>query len=227
MDVNAKKKAPIYELELSDSIFNDLGVNIMSFVTEPAMETNYIFFNKDAEQSISNFEFAVTDSDKRIVVGPALIPNKKINRFDKAKQQEFYVYFKEETIRRASEKFLRTSAHLNSNVQHSIEVDEAFAVESWIVENPEMDKSKHYGFSVPKGTWMVSYKILNDGLWSLIKAGELKGFSIEGSFLQKYEAQMSKIALSADEAITAILSQDKTDEELFDELDKWFNENEH
>lgn len=227
MDVNAKQKAPLFELELNESIFNDTGVNIMSFVDQPAMEMNYLFFNKNAEANISNFELAVAQKDKRIVVGPALIPNKHINRFDKSKQQEFFVYFSEDTVRKASEKFLRTSSHVNSNVQHSIAVDEAFAVESWLVENPEMDKAKHFGFDVPKGTWMVSYKILNDGLWNLIKNGELNGFSIEGSFIQKYEAQMSKVNTSQEEAIRTILSQEKSDDELFDELDKWFNENEH
>jgi hypothetical protein len=47
-----------------------------------------------------------------------------------------------------------------------------------------MDKSKALGFNVPKGTWMTSMKINNKETWNKIKAGELNGFSVEGSFLE-------------------------------------------
>ena len=50
-----------------------------------------------------------------------------------------------------------------------------------------MDKSKLFGFEVPKGTWMVSMKIDNDEVWERIKEGELKGLSIEGYFVDKME----------------------------------------
>ena len=32
--------------------------------------------------------------------------------------------------------------------------------------NPEMDKSKMYGFDVPEGTWMISMKVENDEVWN-------------------------------------------------------------
>ena len=61
-------------------------------------------------------------------------------------------------------------------------------VESWIVDNPELDKSKHYGLNVPKGTWMVSMKVDNDNIWNeFVKTGKVKGFSIEGYFADKVE----------------------------------------
>jgi hypothetical protein len=48
-----------------------------------------------------------------------------------------------------------------------------------------MDKSTALGFDVPKGTWMVSYKINNKETWQKIKNGELNGFSITGNFIEK------------------------------------------
>ena len=57
-------------------------------------------------------------------------------------------------------------------------------LESWIVEDPEMDKSKTLGFNVPEGSWMVSYKINNQETWNKIKDGTINGFSIAGNFIE-------------------------------------------
>ncbi len=59
-----------------------------------------------------------------------------------------------------------------------------------IIEDEKTDKSKLYGFSLPKGTWMISMKVNNDEVWKKVKDGEVKGFSIEGYFVDKYD--MSK-----------------------------------
>ena len=50
----------------------------------------------------------------------------------------------------------------NATLEHNMEINGLTVVESWIVENPEMDKSKMYGFEVPEGTWMISMKVEND-----------------------------------------------------------------
>jgi len=64
-------------------------------------------------------------------------------------------------------------------------------VESWIVEDTEMDKSKKYGLNVPVGTWMVSMKVNNESIWNdFVKTGKVKGFSIEGIFADKLEMSL-------------------------------------
>jgi len=45
---------------------------------------------------------------------------------------------------------------------------------------------------LPKGTWMVSMKIEDDALYEKAKTGEVKGFSIEGYFADKYEMSQQK-----------------------------------
>jgi hypothetical protein len=62
-------------------------------------------------------------------------------------------------------------------------------VESWIVEGSH-DKSMNYGFNFPKGTWVISMKVNNDEIWNKVKLGEVKGFSIEGYFADKYEMSL-------------------------------------
>ena len=46
-----------------------------------------------------------------------------------------------------------------------------------------------YNLNVPIGTWMISVKVNNDKVWQQVKAGEVKGFSIEGYFAEKLETR--------------------------------------
>ena len=122
-------------------------------------------------------------------MGAALIPNKQIYR--KNKDKEFYIYFSEDTVRKASELFLMRSNQNNATYEHERKMLEGMSVvESWIIEDEKTDKSRLYGFSLPKGTWMISMKVNNDEVWQKVKDGEVKGFSIEGYFVDKYD--MSK-----------------------------------
>ena len=126
-----------------------------------------------------------TEDDQMIITGPAMTPGVLIPRKD-GDDATFHVYFTAETIEKISRKFLEESKHNNTDINHDNSVvTENTLLESWIVDNPEMDKSKSYGFDVPTGTWMVSYKINNKDTWNQIKNGELNGFSITGQFIEK------------------------------------------
>jgi hypothetical protein len=156
------------------------GIDAVSLVDSPAIEENFIALNKEYK-----IEFAEVDSDKRILMGAALIPNKQIYR--KNGKDEFYVFFSEATVKQASELFLKNGNQSNATLEHKAKFDGATVVESWIIDNPEMDKSKAYGFDLPKGTWMISMKIEDDKVWKQVKEGKYKGFSIEGYFADKLE----------------------------------------
>tara|TARA_R110000822_G_scaffold65772_6_gene160926 strand:+ start:2431 stop:3474 length:1044 start_codon:yes stop_codon:yes gene_type:complete len=128
--------------------------------------------------------WSFSSDDKMIVTGPAMIPRQLIARKDELGNL-FHVYFSEETIAKIAGKFLADNNTHKTDINHNGSiVNENTLLESWIVENPELDKSKALGFNVPKGTWMASYKINNKDTWKRIKAGELNGFSVEGSFLE-------------------------------------------
>jgi hypothetical protein len=101
------------------------------------------------------------------------------------------VYFSPETVRKASELYLKHNNHHKATYEHQDRVSGVLTVESWIKEG-DMDKSKLYGYDLPNGTWFVKMKINNDELWNRIKDGELKGLSIEGYFTDKMEAMSEK-----------------------------------
>tara|TARA_R110000796_G_scaffold151602_1_gene268058 strand:- start:694 stop:1449 length:756 start_codon:yes stop_codon:yes gene_type:complete len=161
----------------------DMAIDAISLVTDPAIEIDFMYFNKKK----SNLVLAKTDNEQRVLVSPALIPNKQIYRFDAETNQEYYVYFTEETVKKASQMYLKHQNNNKATIQHEENTTGVHTVESWIVTDAEMDKSKLFGFEVPKGTWMVSMKIDNDEVWERIKEGELKGLSIEGYFVDKME----------------------------------------
>ena len=154
------------------------GIEAISVVENPAIESDFIALKKQ------EFKLAEVDSEKRILMGAALIPNKPIYRTNG--QQEYYIYFSKSTVRKASELFFIRGNQNNSTLEHQISLQGLTAVESWIVES-EQDKSRMYGLDVPIGTWMVSMKVNNDDVWKQVKDGELKGFSIEGYFADKMQ----------------------------------------
>lgn len=154
------------------------------------------------------FAFSVTSEEQQIVVGPAMIPNKMILRKDE-NGNPYYVYFTEQTIKDIAEKIFAENKQNNTNVEHdgSTNTTSNTLLESWIVMDPQKDKAAALGFDVPKGTWMTSYKINDPKMWQLVKEGKLKGFSVEGFFVERAEA--AKAAEQTYNQILDILSQVK------------------
>jgi hypothetical protein len=158
------------------------GIQAISVVESPAIEEDFIAL-KDEQPKI---ELKTIDKEKRILMGAALIPNKPIYR--RSGEDEYYIYFSQDTVRKASELFFINGNQNKATLEHQMDVQGTSVVESWIIEG-EQDKSRMYGMDLPVGTWMVSMKILNDEIWNdYVKSGKVKGFSIEGYFVDKVEA---------------------------------------
>ena len=164
----------IYELVIEDENIDE--VFAISLVEEPAIESNFVFFDKE------KIHFAAVNDEKRLLMGPILIPDKQILRID-GEGMPYHVFFKPETIKRLSEMYLKKKYTDKSTLEHDSKIDGVTLVESWIVESRTKDKSALYGLSVPVGTWMGTFKVDNEDIWNnYVKTGEVKGFSIEGLF---------------------------------------------
>jgi hypothetical protein len=170
----------IIELIISN---DEDGIEAISLVDRPAIESNFITLAKEYEMNL-----AEVDIEKKILMGPALIPNKMI--FRKDGESKYQVYFSEKTVEQASQMYLQNGNQSNATLQHKNKIVGMSLVESWIITDPEMDKSKSYGFNLPKGTWMVSMKADNQEIWAKAKSGEIKGFSIEGYFADKLSLEL-------------------------------------
>jgi hypothetical protein len=160
------------------------GIDAVSVVRSPAIEENFIHLSKH------EIELKEVDKEKKILMGAALVPNKQIYRVNEKTKEEYYIYFSEDTVRQASELFLMNSNQNNATYEHDKKLKGMSVVESWIIDDSKTDKSRFYGFDLPKGTWMISMKVNNDEVWKDVKEGKVKGFSIEGYFADKLEMSM-------------------------------------
>ena len=136
--------------------------------------------------NMSKQHFQIDSEEKRIVLGPAMIPDQKIFRKD-AMGNPYYVFFTKETIRMIAEKYMKNQYTRNNDLMHDGEaVPDVYVIESWIKED-ENDKSVKYGYGdLPVGTWMIAMKIAKtkkgDEVWNQVKEGKLNGFSVSGFF---------------------------------------------
>ena len=180
------------------------GVFAISLVNAPATGEHYIAMAKQ-EKIV---KFAKVDEEQRILMGLVLQPEQLIYRVDED-GNEFEMFFSAETIKDFSQNFFQSGYQLNSKLEHDEPIEGVTFVESWLVENPKVDKSAAFGLEYPKGSWLVSMKVDNDDIWNnYIKTGELKGFSIDGMVELEEVNFKSNIEMSkSNKNILALLKQ--------------------
>lgn len=200
-----EKKLPVYDLHIDD---NDVdGITAMGFVDRPAIGENFLYFKDDKLKK--DYLMSELDTEQRIAVGPAMIPNKKIIRQDMFGDL-YYVQFTPETIEDLAHNFLKESKQHITTEQHEAPLKGIYMIESWIVKNEQDKIFTEYGYDTDKvnlGSWCIMYKIDNDDTIDKIKSGEIAGFSIEG-YLSEKLAMKSEV------------------EVLFDKIDQYDNKEE-
>ena len=182
-----KFNAEIFEEIIKQELINAGILDPEDFELEVAALPDYVAeATGSIEISDASYAFAAIE-EKQMVIGPAMVPNKLIVRKDD-EGEPYYVYFTEDSIKKIAYKMMADKVIDRVNIEHDGEkfVDGAYLVESWIVEDPEKDKSLKYGFKPVEGTWMTMYKIDDKNIWDkYIKTGKVKGFSVEGYFSEK------------------------------------------
>jgi hypothetical protein len=174
----------IVELILDED--QEIGIEAISVVENPAIEEDFIALKSQ------EIKLAEVDKEKRILLGALLVPNKPIYR--RNGEDEYYIYFSKDTVLKASQMFLQQGKQNNSTLEHQHKLNGLSLVESWIVEDPKMDKTQLYGMELPQGTWVGAVKVNNEQVWSeFVKTGKVKGFSIEGYFADKMERPKESI----------------------------------
>lgn len=124
--------------------------------------------------------------EKQMLMGPLMTPSKLIPRMDEETGEEYKVYFTKETIEKIAYKMMEDKLLDAVNIEHdgARRVDDVYLVETWIVKDPEKDKSLLYGFNPVEGQWFGIYKVKDRTVWNeYVKTGKVKGFSVEGYFI--------------------------------------------
>lgn len=201
LQLKKKKKIKCYDVSM------DSDVIAISLVDDPAIESNFIALSKETPKVIY-----LEKEDKHLIIGAVLIPDKPIYRNQDG--EEFYIQFSKETIEKLAHDYLIHDRNSSVTEQHENIVDDVYLVETWI-KTSEMDKSNEY-MDVPVGTWIAAMKVENEDIWSKVKNGELKGFSIE-SFVNLNEIMLNKIE-NKDMAKEVNMEAIQVDDNFWDKL---------
>lgn len=169
------------------------GVDFVALVDQPAITLNYQVFSKDGKPTglkgvpLVPEKFAI-DKERRIIAGPVMIPNLPIPRSDE-QYGEYSGFFSKDTIRKIRDKYMRKKYTDNVNLMHEagLTVDDVYMVDCFIIdEGMGYMTPKNYGHELTDGTWWMGFKVSNDEVLEVVKDQVLKGFSVEGRFIDNY-----------------------------------------
>jgi len=157
-------------------VFNEdkEGVFRISLVKDPAIESTLLHFNADKPEVLH-----FTNEEKRVIYSVAMIPNKLIFRKD-INGEPAHVFYTAETIEKLQKNYFKNGYNSVTNINHQKEnTDGVYLFESWIVKDPNNDKSNALGLDAPAGSNVNGYHIENEKVWQDVKNGNLDGLSIE------------------------------------------------
>lgn len=173
---------------------------------------------------------------KGVFYAPVMIPDLKIQRIDED-GQKYMVYYDTETVEQLANNYFKQNGNSDTNIEHEDDnIEGVYPVESWIVTDPENDKSKALGMPLQKkGTWIMGYKCDNHEILEKIKEQLLQGLSIEGQldteedtdspitkfnkhFMKKTPLEFAKHL--ANVIMTAVSDEEKPVEEIVVEEEK-------
>ena len=171
-------KLPIYEALISSE---DDGIITISLVDEPAVESDFVCFAKDAGKQV----FTLSDSAEHLITGCLMKADTPIYRNDNG--YEYYIVFSKETIKTMAQKMLADSTFKNIDTQHNGELLPQGALTLMEVYIKDSNKGIDPNFvDIPDGSLMTTFRINDESIWQECVGGDfLNGFSLEGFFNTK------------------------------------------
>ena len=166
----------IFYIDINED--DNTGLDAISLVSTPAVEIDFLCFEKEDSVEIS---FSANE-DKHIISGIALRADFPIYR--RNGDYEYYVVFTKEIIRKIVNKYAKNGLFNSVNLQHNDLnfTNKAIMIESYIIDKERGICPTEFS-DIEDGSWYVSFHIEDEMLWNEIKNGNiLKGFSVQGLF---------------------------------------------
>lgn len=166
---------PIFNIAIES---NECGIDRVSLVELPAVQSNFLAFSDEDKQVI----LSVESEEKQMVTGVLARCDYPIYRNDE-QLGEYFIQFDKTVIEKMAEKMLKQNNQNQVNIEHipdsdveGVEMVELFIKDSEKGINPT-------GFEdIKDGSLFATYHITNNEIWNKVKDGTFKGFSIEGQF---------------------------------------------
>ena len=158
----------------------------IALVDEPAIESDYMVFQKDQAEHEARYTFQEFDKSRKLLVGYSMITDFKIPRFDRVRG-EYKVVFPKDSIDKIVRNFSKNGLNQNMNEMHdSNELIEGV----YVLWHYQLDDQ--LGLKAPKGlkqeaegSWVTVVRCDNEEIYNKALSGELKGFSIESRFIEE------------------------------------------
>jgi hypothetical protein len=198
------KETKIVELVIADDS-QELAIDAISLVNSPAIEQDFVFFGKEK----NNLTFAKVDEEKRMLVSPALIPNKQIFRYDPNTDSEYYVFFSKATVAKAAYLYLKHNNHHKATYEHKIKDGtlKGLSIEGYFANKFEQMNKKEFTTEEIRTALkeLLSVQKVELGLMQDVLSLHNK---IEG-FKDDMDGQLSKAKMSAIKVDTEIKNFEK------------------
>jgi len=173
-------RLPFFELTIDEND-DETRVQANALVDVPAHMKNFVAFSED------QLAYKFSDDEKRMVTGVMISANTPIYRnANQLVEEPHNIVFKANTIEAIRKKFMLESRGGEVNEMHDEHrfVEGVKIVDSYIIGGDKNPKAPEVfkDLNLQDGTWIASYHIENDEVWSKVKSGEFNGFSVEGIF---------------------------------------------
>jgi len=173
-----QEKIKLVELVIDD----EEGVEFVSLVDTPAIESDFLAFKKE------DFKFKIQNEEKRIVSGYFMIADLPMMRM--RNDTVFYCVFRKHTIEKIVNKFMKEGLTNQTNLMHDSQADGVYIIESLIIDKKRGVLAPENFEKVPDGSWWGSMRVENEDIWQQVKDGTFKGFSVEGIFSSSKELNL-------------------------------------
>lgn len=183
-----KLSYPTYKV-LFDPANPEEGVDAIALVDKGAIESDWVHLRSaDGEHDGLRVAVQFKKQAKQILVGAALIPNKRV--FQREADGKLYeLLWSPEAVVEAYNRWTNDPNRKRAlNLMHTDKSVPAEVTQSWLTS--ENDVATAVGLDLPPGTWCIAVHIADPAFWtSYIETGALNGFSIEGYLTREYLSQ--------------------------------------
>lgn len=167
---------PLFEGKI-DLMDDETGMFCISLVDEPATESLFLSFDKDKK----TLQYKVENEEQHKVFGLVMEADKPIYRRDSS-GYEYYIMYSKETIALMTEKYFKEGFHNNVDTMHNFEYEEGITLTQMFIKDVEKGVNPIGFEDIADGSLFAEFHIENTDVWSAIKDGTYRGFSLAGVF---------------------------------------------
>lgn len=170
------KGLPLYEAKININD-DETGMFCISLVDLPATESNFVAFAEQKEL----LKYNVQNEEQHKVFGLVMAADCPLYRRD-ASGYEYYITYSKETIALMAEKYFKMGLQNEVDTDHNFVMEDGITLTQMFIKDTERGIIPNGYEDYKDGSLFAEFHIENEDIWSAIKDGTYKGFSLAGVF---------------------------------------------